>query len=166
MAGCSVRAKRGSAPRQPLTEPDFAVPSARFQFPREAKSDTALCGGHPHLVPRTRQAQLLSTRQAWWQFPPLIEPVPSRHSAAAASTEGPQRSACSDRRAPSRAACGQGEHLLPPDSDCVIPSASLCLSRGEPKRVTQHFVEATPTRCPARAKCRCSVREQLRTFMY
>ena len=158
MAGCSVRAKRGSAPRQPLTEPDFAVPSARFQFPREAKSDTAPCGGRPHLAPRARQAR--------WQFPPLIEPVPSRHPAAAASTEGPQRSACSDRRAPSRAACGQGEHLLPPDSDCVIPSASLCLSREETKRATQHFVEATPTRCPARAKCRCSVREQLRTFMY
>ena len=137
-SGCSGRRASSRATQgmgEYLLPPSraFAVPSARFHFPREAKSGTALCGGHPHLVPRMRQAPLLSSRQAR-RFPPLMEPGSSLHSAAASSAEAPQRPACSDRWGPSRAAYGQGEYLLPPDSDFVIASASSCLSREARKK--------------------------------
>ena len=138
-SGCSgqrapSRATQGMGEYLPPPSRDFVVPSARFHFPRAAKSGSALCGGHPHLVPRTRHAQLRSSRQARQQFPPLIEPGPSRDSAAASSAEAPQRSACSGRRASSRAAYGQGEYILPPDSDFVIASVSFCLSREAKKK--------------------------------
>ena len=170
-SGCSGRRASSRATQgmgEYLLPPSraFLVPSARFHFSREAKSGTALCGGHPHLVPRTRQAQLLSSRQARQSFPPLIEPGPSRHSAAVSDEKGPVKVRLQRPMGPQPRSMWAGGISSTARQRLRHRLWQFLFVARSKKKVTQHLAEATPTRCPVRAKRRCSVRDQSRTNMH